>query len=244
MDTERTAGVIRRLWSSVESVVRLVSATVIIGAIGGFTIGGLGGRLAMRILFITSDSSVKGLESDDGFEIGRFTLGNTVSLLIVTTFIGVLAALLYLLAHPFVVRLGVNAVAWTALFYGVIGASLMVHPDGVDFRRLDPVALGIVMFVAICAGFGAAVAAFLGRATQPGGWPERASWWVLGPPLAFLVVPPFTVVAIVAAVINRSARDDGAERWWNVLHAAALVVMAALFVLGAINLASDITTLT
>ena len=56
----------------VESLVRVVSATIVIGAGSGAVIGGLGGRLAMRILFLTSGDGVKGLTSDDGFEIGRF----------------------------------------------------------------------------------------------------------------------------------------------------------------------------
>ena len=52
---------------SFEPIVRLVAATIVIGAVCGAVIGGLGGRLAMRILFVTSDEAVKGLISDDGF---------------------------------------------------------------------------------------------------------------------------------------------------------------------------------
>jgi hypothetical protein len=50
---------------------RQLSATILIGALVGGIVGGLGGRLAMRILFLTSGDPVKGLISDDGFEIGR-----------------------------------------------------------------------------------------------------------------------------------------------------------------------------
>jgi hypothetical protein len=53
----------------VESLVRVVSATVIIGAGGCAVIGGLGVRLAMRILFLTSGDGVKGLTSDDGSSV-------------------------------------------------------------------------------------------------------------------------------------------------------------------------------
>src|SRR4029078_5656824 len=97
-------------WRSLEPVVRLLSATIIIGAISGAVIGGLGGRLAMRILLLTSDDSVEGLTSDYGFEIGRVTLSDTLGLVIVTAFIGVIAALLYLVVRPFVARLGSGAV--------------------------------------------------------------------------------------------------------------------------------------
>src|SRR5262249_36438046 len=145
-------------WRTLEPTIRLLSATIVIGAVTGAVVGGLGGRLAMRLLFLTSDGAVKGVTSDDGFEIGRFTLSDTLGLVLVTALIGVAAALLFLLAEPFVARLGRAAVPTAALFYGVIGGAMMVHRDGVDFNVLEPVVLAIGSFVIICAGFGAIVA--------------------------------------------------------------------------------------
>jgi len=116
------------------SVIRLVSATIVIGALAGAVIGGIGGRIAMRVLFVTTGDHVQGLTSDDGFEIGRFTVGGTLALLFVTALIGVLAALCYLVAHPFVAPIGVAALPVMAVFYGIIGGALMVHRGGVDFR--------------------------------------------------------------------------------------------------------------
>ena len=92
----------------------------------------------MRILLLTSDDSVKGLTSDDGFEIGRFTLSDTLGLVIVTAFIGVIAALLYLVVHRCVARLGRAAVPAMALFYGVVGGAMMVHRDGIDSMFWSP----------------------------------------------------------------------------------------------------------
>src|SRR3954452_21127700 len=86
-------------WRVLAPIIRLVSATIIIGAVGGAIVGGLGGRVAMRILVLTSDEGVKGVTSDDGFQSGRFSLSDTVGLVIIAMFIGVLAALLYLVAH-------------------------------------------------------------------------------------------------------------------------------------------------
>jgi hypothetical protein len=223
----------------------VLSATVMIGAVGGAVIGGLGGRLAMRILFLTSDASVKGLKSDDGFIIGRFTLGNTIGLVIVTAFIGVIAALLYLLARPFVARLPLPPVATMAVFYGVIGGALLVHPSGVDFTRLEPAALAIAMFVAISAGFGAVAARFINAAASEHAWPQRRRWWLLGPPLLFLVFPPFLLVAIVAVVVNWGDAAAGSEdRAWRAVRVGAVAVMSGLFVLGAVDLVRDTATLT
>jgi hypothetical protein len=123
----------------------------------------------MRILFLTSDDTVKGLTSDDGFEIGRFSLADTVGLVLLTAALGVIAALLYLVARPFVISLGPAVTPVMAVFYGVIGGALMVHTDGVDFTRLEPAALAIAMFVALCASF------WRGRGPfrQPGGGRRR-----------------------------------------------------------------------
>src|SRR6476659_2531024 len=90
-DTSASADVRLRGWRSLEPVLRLLSATIIIGEISGAVIGVLGVRVAMRILFVTSDDTVKGVISDDGFEIGRFTLSDTIGLVIVTALIGIIA---------------------------------------------------------------------------------------------------------------------------------------------------------
>ena len=232
-------------WRAFAPSIRLVSATIIIGALAGAIVGGLGGRIAMRVLFLTSDDAVKGVTSDDGFEIGRFTLTNTVGLVIVTTFIGVLAALLYLVAHPFVARWGRARVPAIAIFYGVVGGAMLVHTDGVDFRLLEPAVLAIALFVAISAGFGAVVAHLVGLAATQGAWPQRWPWWALGPPMLFLLLPPFLVVALLGATVHHAGTTtEPTARWWRVAHIGALVVMASLFVLGAIDLASDAAELT
>jgi hypothetical protein len=210
-------GAAGRGWRALEPVVRLVSATIVIGAISGAVVGGLGGRLAMRILFLTSDDTVRGVTSDDGFEIGRFTLSDTIGLVIVTALIGVFAALLYLVARPFVARLGRATVPTMAVFYGVIGGAMMVHRDGIDFHALEPAALAIVLFVAICGGFGAVVAYLVGSAAADGAWPQTRPWWLLGPPLLVLLFPPFLGVAIAGVAVNWADAAAGpSHRWWRV----------------------------
>jgi hypothetical protein len=234
-----------RWWPVFVPTIRLLSATIIIGAVGGAIVGGLGGRLAMRILFLTSDESVEGVTSDDGFEIGRFSLSDTVGLVIITAFIGVVAALLYLMAHPFVARLGRARIPAMAGFYGVVGGALLVHTDGVDFTVLEPAGLAIALFVAISAGFGAVVAHLVGLAAADDAWPQTWPWWALGPPLLFLLLPPFLVVALVAvAVHGAAATTEPTARWWRIAHVGALVVMVSLFVVGVIDLTSDAAELT
>src|SRR5205807_6730700 len=111
--------------------------------------------------------------------------------------------------------------------------ALLVHPDGIDFRVLKPLALAIALFVTISAGFGAAVAHLVGAAAGDHAWPQQRSWWLLGPPLAFLLIPPFAVVAIVGVLVNRQAASGwGRTRNGRAVHLGAVVVMVGLFVLG------------
>ena len=78
-----------------ERWMRRVSIGVSTGTVAGLVIGGVGGRLAMFVLRLTSSPSLHGVETDDGFTIGEFSLA-TLFLLLVTAAIGVLAGLVYL----------------------------------------------------------------------------------------------------------------------------------------------------
>jgi hypothetical protein len=228
-----------------EPLGRLLSATIMIGAVCGAVIGGIGGRLAMRILFLTSPDYVKGLTSDDGFDVGSFDAGDTLGLVVFTAAAGVIFAVLFLLVLPFVRDLGRAVVPTMAALFGATGGAVVVHTGGVDFTVLEPVALAIVMFVALNAGFGAAVAYLVSRASADDGWASRRSWWLLGPPLAVLLYPPLLVVAAVAVAANLVADRLGARNpWWRGAREVASVVLVALFVAGAVDIARDTAALT
>ena len=127
-----------------------------VGAAAGLVWGGIGGRIAMRVVFLTSNEHVRGLTSDDGFEIGTFS-GATIFLLIVTTILGAIAGF-----GVGIIRMVTSGPTWavaigtslaTASF---VGASI-VHTDGVDFRFLDPLWLTVGLFVLIPGLWGATV---------------------------------------------------------------------------------------
>jgi hypothetical protein len=223
------------VWGSLEPFARRVSATILIGALTGAVVGGLGGRLAMRVLFLTTGDHVKGTISDDGFFIGRFTLADTVGLVILTALLGVAAALLYFVVEPFVSGFGRKAIPMAAVFYGVIGGAIVITPDGVDFVLLHPVGLALALFVLLPAAFGAIVSWLVHRASAEGAWADRASWALLGPPLLLVAFPPVLFVVLVTILV-RAASESRASQ---LVRIGALVVMAALFALGAVDLGSD-----
>ena len=92
----------------------------------------------MRVLFLTSNERVRGLTSDDGFEIGVIS-GATVFLFMFTAFLGAFAGALYGL-----LRAILKGPTWLiAIAVGVTvaagaGGGLIVNADGIDFRVLEP----------------------------------------------------------------------------------------------------------
>lgn len=66
---------------------------IVAGVPIGVVVAGVGSRLAMLVLRLTSPDTVVGATSDDGFEIGRFTLGGTKNLLGLGAMVGLFVAL-------------------------------------------------------------------------------------------------------------------------------------------------------
>lgn len=132
----------------IEAVLASAGIGGLSGTIAGVLWGGIGGRIVMRIVFLTSDDHVRGLTSDDGFEIGTIS-GATVFLVIFTTILGAIAGFAYGLLR--MITTGPTwaiACAMTAATATAGGASI-VHTDGVDFRFLDPLWLTVGLFILI-----------------------------------------------------------------------------------------------
>jgi len=188
---------------------RRVSAVVVAGLVAGVGIGGVGGRLAMLLLRLTSGDAVLGLESDDGFVIGRVS-GATLFLLLFTGVLGVLGSLGYLAVRAWIPA-GARA-AWTGVFGAAVGSAGVVHSDGIDFVLLRPLWLAIALFVALPALYGVAMSVLvergLRRADEPG---AGGRLWFLGliPLFALALLGPegIVVLLLVAVVwwLNRSA---------------------------------------
>lgn len=141
------------------------------GGIAGFVVGGIGGRLAMLLLRLTSNATVIGVTSDDGFTIGNFSIRDSVGLAMAMAALGGAFGVLYAVgrtAVPARLRLPV----WI-VFCGLAGGSLFVHDDGVDFVVLDPKLLAIALFVALPAIAGAVIVVLVERWSQATPWSDR-----------------------------------------------------------------------
>jgi len=171
---------------------------IVAGIPTGVLVAGLGSRLAMLVLRLTSPDSVVGVTSDDGFEIGRFTLGGTYNLLMLGAVVGVIGAATYRAVQPWL--LGPN---WfrrltVAAGSGAVVGSMLIHADGIDFRVLKPTWLAVGLFVALPALFGAVIGVVVDRVSAiavPPGWRR----WAL--PTVLVAAFPLSIVMVGIAAV-------------------------------------------
>jgi len=171
--------------------VRTALLVVAAGAgIGALTVGVIS-RAAMFLL-IRLNPEADGVTSDDGFEMGRLTVSGSLNLIVVGLGLGVLSALFYLALER--LRFGP---AWfrtlsLSVGAGVVVGSLLVHPDGVDFVLLEPLALTVALFLAIpvlhLALLDLAVVRIREAAGRPAPSATGAVAWILRAGLAVLFV--------------------------------------------------------
>jgi hypothetical protein len=225
-----------------EDLGELVRVILVSGVAVGAVVGGLGSRIAMLILRLTSPDSVSGVESDDGFTIGQVTLGGTYNLIVIGTAVGVIGAAAYVAVRPWLVgplwlrRATVGATA------GLLVGSMLIHADGVDFTLLKPLWLAITLFVLLPAVVGVTLAIAVDRVSSPQSrtaqgrvrWALPLILTALVAPAVLLIVPVLLVVAVVlpvARALRRPLRESALSRV-AVRVGFAVVPFAGLMALG------------
>lgn len=217
---ERQGQVVQRRLGALLPALRTMAATTAVGLALGLLVGGVGSRLAMRALFLTSDPSVRGVISDDGFPIGRFDPMASLNLLLVGTLLGVIGAFVYLAVRPFLI--GPPWFRWItcSLAAGAVVGSMLVHAEGVDFTLLGPHWFAIALFVALPALFGLLAPPAVEWAARSGGWFQTRPASVALMPLATFLFPPLLLLvgvpALVVMVVHRAAQ--GSPGLWRRMH--------------------------
>ena len=217
-----------------------LGAGVSAGFVAGVLIGGVGGRLAMLALRVTSDPSLHGVSTDDGFTIGRVSL-ETLFLLGVTAGLGILGGLFYL-----VVRRWIPSpwrIPLMTLFFGLVGGAGVIGPSDVDFTLLSPLSLAVAFFVAIPAAYGAMMPWMAERLLREDSILRRGRWaWIVGlVPLVFanIVGALILLVALGVWAVGRSA-PSLVEAWRSqVAMWLGRAALAAIAVASAAGLLRD-----
>lgn len=194
---------------------RPVSAGVVGGLLTGALVGGIGGRLAMFVLRLTSDPSLHGAKTDDGFIIGRFS-GDSLGLVIFTGLSGVFGGLLYLVVRTWLPER--RRPVLTGVFGGTVGGAAFIRPDGIDFTLLDPLPLAVAMFIALPAVYGVAMSLLVERLLRQDSLLSRSRAWFAG--LLLLIALAFfgpvglgVLVAMVGLWAIHRAAPGAASLW-------------------------------
>lgn len=195
------------------------------GVIAGFLVGGIGGRLAMLLLRLTSSDIVIGVTSDDGFEIGVVST-QTFNLLFLTTALGAANGALYAaLRETIPVRLRLPL--WAG-FAALAGGANFVHEDGVDFTLVSPALLAIALFVLLPGAAAALVVLLVERWSGRPAWRDRQlSALVVGASLAStLALLPAALVAAAALIVRSTGLRERLVRVGRLVVPAGLAAVA------------------
>ena len=222
---------------------RRISTAAVAGLSMGALVGGIGGRIAMFVLRVTSDASLHGRETDDGFIIGQIS-GATLFLVILTSVLGVFGGVFYLAVRQWLPVRG--RAALFGVFGGVVGGAGVIRPGGLDFTLLDPLPLAIAMFIALPAIYGVVVSRLIERWLRAGADSGASPAWTFGliPLLALAFIGP-TGLGLVAGMVALWVMQRKVPRLANLWgspaavwigRAGLLVVTAVVFV----SLVSDV----
>lgn len=195
-------------WATVLSVTAFAS---------GILIAGAGGRIAMRVLALTSPNAV-GRITEAQATVGNITVGGTVALFIFGgLFAGYLSAGLYLLIHRWLPRGRLGGAAFGLLLLIVFGAVLdPLRAGNIDFAIVGPGWLSVLLFSALSILHGmliAAVAGWYGSRLPAYSSHNRRAYWPLLASVVFpaggLLLGAGAVVVMVGARIMPSG-----SQWW------------------------------
>ena len=137
---------------------RHITVAGIAGLVAGLLVGGVGGRLFMRIAGAAAADSAQGATTEAGFTVGRVTLDGTLGLVVfIGVLVGIMGAVMYLIFRPWLAWAG----RWRGVVFGLllfaVGSAMsdVLNPDNIDFLILGNQVLVVGMIVALFVGFGA-----------------------------------------------------------------------------------------
>ncbi len=221
---------------------------VFAGLVVGVPVIGLGSRLVMFVLRLTSPESVVGATSDDGFTIGDFTLGGTYNLMMMGMGLGVLGAAAYLVVKPLLFGPSWFRRVATGIGAGLVVAPIVINADGADFVILEPTWLAIGLFVALPIVFGIAIGPVVDLiADRESATTARSRSWIL--PIVALTAFPlswFVVVWVAAGLaVCLALRGTSLARGIRTPagHLVGQVVIVAIAGLGLSALLNDINAI-
>ncbi|MGH2774843.1 MAG: hypothetical protein ACRDJT_05335 [Actinomycetota bacterium] len=193
----------------------VIASGNVAGFMAGLIVGGVGSRLAMRILSLTSPDA-QGAVTEAGEIVGDISLGGTLFLLAAGALLGVGGGLAYVASRRWLPSRGSGLVF--GLLMLALSGRLLVDPENLDFVILDPAWLGVAMFASLPVLFGLLVVSLQSR-LEPFFTRTRsrvATTLVLVAGLLPLAIggPTAVVVAVLVAAAFLLARSEAVRDVW------------------------------
>jgi hypothetical protein len=124
--------------------------------VAGIVIGGVGGRIVMRLIAIIIGPAFTGRITDNGNVVGHITLDGTLGLILFGGVVqGLIGGAMRAALRPWLTPLG----RWRGPGLGVLLLLVLgftvITPDNPDFRRFGSPVVNVVLFAGLFVGFGA-----------------------------------------------------------------------------------------
>ena len=149
----RLSKVERRL----SGLIRRVFSLGLGGVIAGALVGGLGGRIVMRISAMAAGDAVQGVATDAGNRVGNITVGGMIGLIL---FGGVLSGaaggIIIVASERWLPMVRATRGLSVGVFILAAAGYNVIESGNRDFRILDPPMLNVTMFAGIFILFGMA----------------------------------------------------------------------------------------
>jgi hypothetical protein len=236
------------------ALARHLGLAVLSGVVAGILVGGVLGRIAMRISGFAAGPALAGVSTANGERVGDITFGGTLAVMILVGLpFGVVGGILYAIVEPWLRR----ARPWHGLAYGagllLATGSIVLDPSNFDFTRFGPPLLNVAMFAALFVIFGVTIAWLFDRLRALREGSGRAARVI--DIFAWLSLVP-TVIAVMLLVGGAAGLDPllailvaavllvpAIVRWRGLPRAIGYASLAGVVLLGAARTLSGLPSL-
>lgn len=235
------------------SLGRQVGLATLAGMTAGGIVGGVGGRIAMRVTGFVAGPPLVGVTTTNGNRVGDITVGGTIGVLLVGVALGVLGGLVYAAVEPWLRRLK----PWHGVAFGVfllVAAGISVlDPVNSDFSRFGSAPLNVAMFGTLFLLFGILIAWVFDRLPAIAAETRTRARFVVGVGwLALLLAGALLLTSAsglgkspdaLPTLVTVGALSVAALAFWRRFTTLGYAALAVLLLAGAARLASALPTL-
>lgn len=187
------------------ALVRHVGTASLAGILSGMVVGGLLGRVAMRVAGLTSRPELIGVETANGNRVGDITIGGTLALVL---FVGVSAGIgggiLYAAAEPWLRSRARRGLLFGAGLFAALGFTV-ISPGNFDFQRFGLAPLNVLLFAALFLAFGALEVFLFDRIRRA---IVRAGVWATGLEIAVWLAAALACALVPFVFLSPGGLDD------------------------------------